>query len=545
MSVVDFPNNPLVGDTFQFGNITYRWDGLKWRAILREANTDYGVTLQELLDYTENSLDTIFPSMFNIEGDGSDETLKIQEMFDASSGKTIILKENAIYGITSVSIPSDVTLVCRNAIFSKVTPSGSFGITINNRARVDNLVLTTDGGSGERGVLVQGSGCRIGRIAVISSSTDSGIGFQMSGAYTLVDNDIGELKVQNFSTSCYVVGCLRSRLSNVLIDTYVTGCYLVDIEDFQLNGLIAKNISPNATGGPGNNGLLIESAAANNSTNNCHFKRINIQDSGEHGVRVGGMLTVKNLFFSGVATKNTGAAGAVAGGGSGFKVLMNDQPGTYHKNIVVDNLVVEDCSTIGSGVGNFAAVVLGLCDGVTVNNVIVRKADNAYSCWDGLSIYECRNVNITNASITDTRRFPVRMEGGLGANVPNIQEDIKITGASLSCASGITEPVIKFDTRDTTFSRITIEADVKGGSHALFADNGTLLNPFKDCSVDLKYSNPESTAGQPPVVHDNVILVNYKGPWYGTFLMNGKDGSFVQDNDGNVRIRKNDIWVTL
>lgn len=488
----------------------------------------------------------ITPAMFGIKGDGSDETARIQRMLDVSAGKKISLDANKTYGITAINIPDDVSIFGFNSKFRKIISDGNYGITIGNRVRADFISLDIVGGSADKGVRINGSLCSIGYIRVNSESVDSLYGINISSGSGAVGGlRIEKMTVNNFRSGILVFDAIESFFRNITITNYVTGLYVRDNVNCEYNGLLARTTSPSATGGAGENGLLMESGKEENGLRNCHFTNIRVQDSGEHGVRLGGLLPAQNLYFSDVRTFNTGAAGAGATGGSGFKALMFDQAGTYHKNIVVDGLVVEDCSTTGTGAGNFAGIVFGLCDGVTVNNAIVRNRNNTYSSWDAYNLYECKNVTMTGIMALNCRRHAIRMEGGLGAFVPNIQSDINISGASLQNHPTINEPVIKFDTRDTQFTRVNITGDVRYGSNAAVYDAGTLSTPFVKCNLDITYSDPLSTSGTPPVVNNNVIRLNYRGPWYGTFNMNGSDSSFVQDDSGNVRIRKAGAWVTL
>lgn len=488
----------------------------------------------------------ITPAMFGVKGDGSDETARIQRMFDVAAGKKVNLDANKTYGITSINIPDDVTIYGFNSTFRKLVSDGNYAITIGNRVRADVISLDLVGGASDKGIRVEGALCSIGYLRASSEAVDSQFGILINNSAGVIAGiRVEKMTVTNFRTGILVFDVIESFFRNITVTNYVTGVYIQDNKNCEYNGILARTTSPSATGGAGENGLLMESSREENGLRNCHFTNIRVQDSGEHGVRLGGLLAAQNLYFSDVRTFNTGAAGAGAGGGSGFKALMFDQPGTYHKNIVVDGILVEDCSTTGAGAGNFAGIVFGLCDGVTVNNAIVRNRNNTYSSWDAYNLYECKNVTMTGIRAVNCRRHALRMEGGLGAFVANEQSDINISGATLQNHPTINSPTIKFDTRDTEFTRVNITADVRYGSNAALYDTGTLPTPFVNCNLDITYSDPLSTAGTPPVVNNNVIRLNYRGPWYGTFNMNGSDSSFVQDDSGNVRIRKAGAWVTL
>lgn len=489
----------------------------------------------------------VFPSQFGIVGDGSDETTAIQAMFDAASGKTVVLDQAATYGINHITIPDDVTLRSYNSKFRKLVADNEYGIRIKERFKADTISLNTIGGSTDYGLRFQGNLCQVGYARCFSETIDSdrGIVIQSTTGFPLGGINIEKITSANFRSSILIFNVGESKFNKITVDTYVTGLYCRDIFNCEFDGILARNLSPSSIGTAGQNGVLVESSTATDSTHDCTFSNVDISDSGEHGFRVGGDLTCRDLSFYNIRTKNTGAAGAAATGGQGFKILMKDATGGYHKNMIIDGVHVEDCSTTGTGIGNFAGVSFGLINGITASNIIVKKGDNTYSAWHGLSIYECLNVKVDNLSATDCRQHALRLEGGLGVFVPNLMQNVSITNAYLENEASVNSAVIKCDTRDTELSRIDISARCRGGLQAVDYDTGTLPTPFVDCTLDIKYSEPLSTVGVPPIVNNNNILVNYKGPFYGSFNMNASDSSIVQDDAGNVRIRKTGAWSTL
>lgn len=489
----------------------------------------------------------VTPAMFGIIGDGSDETVKIQAMFDYAVGKTVYLDNESIYGITAkIIIPADVSLISYNSVFRMLISYADYAIEVGNRFDCDILSVSIVGGASNNGIRVKGALCNIGYLKATSDSASSlfGVRVYFDDSTVLSGNIIGKITTSNFTSGIQLFNCADSEFSNLTCVNYVTGVYIRDMARSKVTNLQTRTTNPAATGGAGNNGLLIESTIANDSTNNLYISNVFIQDSGEHALRVGGLIPVNTIYFNNIHTLNSGAAGAGATGGMGFKVLMNDVIGLFHKNIFVDGLLVEDCSTTGTGAGNFAGVSFGLCDGVKANNVIVRSKNNPYSCWHGLNLYECRNVDIKNISVTDCREYAVRLEGGLGAFVSNEMQDIHIDGVFKNEIT-VNSPTIKVDTRDTLFERVSINGFVQHGSNAAVYDTGTLGTPFIDCQLNITYKDPLSTAGTPPVTNNNNIRVNYKGPFYGTFALNASNSSIIQDDAGNVRIRKAGVWSIL
>ncbi|QDP52434.1 MAG: hypothetical protein Unbinned96contig1001_51 [Prokaryotic dsDNA virus sp.] len=533
---LDMNDNALINARRVFTeNLTYK--GQDFEAFL-ESITPVGVP-------TFSNI--ITPAMFDIVGNGSDETVKIQQMFDAASGKTIYLDDNATYGITLLTIPDDVSLVSYNSQFRKLVANTDYGIYVGNRFKADRLRISSGGGSSDKGIRITGNLVKIGYLSASSDAFDSewGIHFESTDGSVLGGIEIDKMTTTRYRTGSLIFNVAESQFNKSTTQDYIVGMYCRDVADVQVNGHIARFTSPSSPGTAGNNGLLIESTLSNYSTNNCVFNDIHVEDAGEHGIRLGGNVASSNLTFNNIKVLNSGAAGAGATGGAGFKALMKDETLTFHKNIIVNNLIVEDCSTTGSGLGNFAGVIIGLCDGVSLNNIIVRNKNNAFSCWDGLSLYECKNVNVTNFTALNCRRHGLRLEGGSGAFVSEEMTDINITSSTFQNESTVASSVIECDTLNTLFTRVNIQADVRYGSQAANYDTGTLPTPFVGCNLDITYSDPLSTAGNPPVTNNNIIRLNYRGPWYGAFNMNGSDSSLVQEDLGNVRIRKAGAWVTL
>lgn len=485
------------------------------------------------------------PAMFGAIGDGSNEQDKIQAMFNNAVGKVVVLEPSKTYGITNIAIPDDVVLISNFSKFIKLTPSSSYGIVVGNRFRADTLSLDVQGAIDDNGIRIAGSLADIGYVRVLSIAFDSQIGVYISSpSGTISGLNIRKITATRFRTSIYGVNITESEFSKLTANDYRTGVYFRDISNSKITGVLARFKSPSAMGGAGENGLLIESVSSSFATNNCTFEDIDIRDSAEHGVRIGGLVPSRNLQFTKVRTRNTGAGGATATGGQGFKILMFDQDGRYHQNITIDDIVVEDCSVTGNGIGNFAAVSFGLVDGLTLRGLIVRNRNQQFSAWHGLSLYECKNLNIENITILNTRQYCIRLEGGVGAFVQNLNENILIKNALLSQEPTISNFCIKAEPRDSIYRNIDIQANVRYGLAAFHTD-APGVGTYEDCCLDIKYRDQVGDLSTPAVRGADVWLLNYKGGFYGTFGMDVANGSIVQDDAGNVRIKKSGTWVTL
>ena len=175
--------------------------------------------------------------------------------------------------------------------------------------------------------------------------------------------------------------------------------------------------SANARYTPGHNGVLLE-VVKPGTGDGLVVDRLVVEDSGEHGFRIGGKETVAHTKFLHCTARRAG--------GTGFKTLPG--PGDVEGNsvrargVVFDHCTVEDAGQINRNTSGF---LIQRADDVRITAPIIRKKDRAYSCIEGLRMSGVRRARVTGASIRDTRQYGVHVDAEYG-NVENLHIDGEI-----------------------------------------------------------------------------------------------------------------------
>ena len=127
---INFPAAPSLNDTYIYGNISYKWDGISWIAS-NTGNTGTGVNPSFI-----NAKD------FGASGTGKDDTVAIQAAFAAAAAgniKTIIF--NGTFGVSSnLTIPDGIIItgegviqaVSSEVVFYLGNHSAVIGLTLQN-----------------------------------------------------------------------------------------------------------------------------------------------------------------------------------------------------------------------------------------------------------------------------------------------------------------------------------------------------------------------------------------------------------------------------
>jgi len=556
---VDNEGDPLQVGALYWNSVSseiFVWNGLVWVATNFNEFTPFiatGTTTARNLVTRE--ADVINVKDFGAVGDGvTDDTDEIQAALNAASGKVLLLGPKETYRITSITIPAGVTMVANGSVFRKKTASSSTAIRINGAFQTDFLSLSTPGSGTDRGIRVTTSNVKIDRIVCTSDSVDSntGIEFQSTDGSTLNNIYIGSMQVENFLAGILIYNVSVSEFNRVRVIRYRTGVYLRDVSHTNFNGAYLTLTSPSATGGPGQNGLLVESTLSSGSTNNLRFNNWTVVNAPEHGYRFGGQLTIQDVWLTNCRSTLSGNAGAVATGGCGFKVLgASSVTGQRHRDFFFENCIVEDVSTTGTGIGNFCGFLISIADNIHISNCSVLKRTNPFSCWHGYSFESVTGVFLTNNYCEDSRQHGLRVVASVYSSFPGwdgINKDISVVGGYYGLDTAANAPVLRLNADGATtpgsVENMTISgARFSGGNAAVRAETGlTYTNNY----FGLSYINSNALATQPPFLGLNDIVYNVIAPWSTAFGASGKDTSVYQDTtNGLVRIRKAGVWVTL
>jgi len=495
-------------------------------------------------------------------GSVADETANLQAALNAAAGSTLELSASATYNYTFLTIPQNTRVVSNGCKFNRISASTSHGIVIEAGVRIDRLYITTPGGSGgDKAVAIRGSNVLIDDMSVIASAQGivGGVNYAIEigsqPANTKLDNImIRALHVKYFSTGVFAKYVSRLSINYALIEYYRTGIYLRDVGSSELANVVCRLTGAAATGGPGENGLLVESTLASGTCNDLRFTNWSVANSPEHGYRFGGSLNITNVWLTNCRSALTGGGGAGATGGSGFKVLgYGGAGGERHTNFFFTNCEAQDVSTTGGGQGNFAGFLLGNTKNVHLTSCDVTARSNPYSCWHGISADSVRDLFITNSNVSAARQQVLRLSAGVNAAFPSTEgviDNVNIVGGVYSLAPGAATAV-RFDwdgyNSGGTISNVTITgATISGGLHALRSETGITTSGN---NLEFNYINCEAnpaTAVEPVVYGSPAGVLNITAPWLPlAFTPPAYNGSSWKDTSASPVVRefRESTWI--
>jgi hypothetical protein len=518
---------------------------------------------------------TVFtPAMFSILGNGTDETVKIQNMFNAAAGGIIICPTGLNFGFSSqLTIPASTTIITNGSIFTRSIASLTHGVVIEENVSIDVLVVLTPGGaSGEKSVLISGFNVSIGRLSLVATSegsfTSTNYGLEIEAAGQLGNIRIESCRIKNFRSAIFAKNIKGFYIESLEIENYRIGVYLRDITDSEFGPARIFGKSATLTGSAGENGLLVETSLSSNSTRNLAFNNWIVEDSGEHGFRLGGQLTMSNIVFNSCQSIRPGVAYTVGYasatawfGGCGFKALgATTVTGQRHKNIYFNNCSVIDGSInvgafpAGHGINNFTAFNVYCCDDVHINSCdVINSGLPAASAVQAIILGACNNVNINNFSCDATSRpalvindeAPGANDGwefgvnGLYINGGNL----KVIPSNTNC---IYIPAVRYAHTDWKIKNLS----VYGGRFAMRAETpGTGTLPT-DCVASITYQDSDSdeaTITSPIVNGAQFVRATVDGPWrVAAASPELKNGSiFIDSITGTIRRKASGSWAVV
>jgi hypothetical protein len=515
---------------------------------------------------------------FGIVGNGSDETIKLQYAFNAAIGKTIIFEAGKTYGYTQLTIKANTQVVTYGAVFNRLAASTSQGFIIENGVSVDELIITTPGGaSGDKGVLIKGSNVLLDKLSItaaaqgVYNSTNYALEIESIPSGTKLSNiTINNFYCKYFSAGMFIKNVELMTVQTALIEYYRTGVYLRDTSKSTFDNVTCVYTASTANGAPGENGLLVESTLFSGSCFNLKFTGWSVSNAGEHSYRLGGQLTIRDVYFDNCLSSQSGSAIVVNNpsatewhGGCGFKVLgATSVTGQKHQNIYFNNCTVEDINeTYGSfptghGTGNFAGFQIAVASNVHISNTSVQKRLNTnYSCGYAVELLASDHVYFTDVNFTDVY-FPARIyEQGSPGTYPGWDlpceyiylNNCLIQGrAALAWLFEISNAYQNFDHHDIYLHKCHLD----GGTHAVRINPITGTGSYLKIYIDIDYTNcsADPATAVEPVIYgsggNDVVVGNIRAPWHSAaYGPQMKDATIWQDTyQGSLYTRKSGFW---
>lgn len=487
---------------------------------------------------------------FGVRLSSDNQTDLIQQALNVAAQAQLQIEfEQGEYVIDSLIIPTGSRLKTNYAIFKNHTATSGRILTVQANVEIDVLNLTLAGGDNVSGMKLCGNNITIGLLSCQADKPSQyGVFIQSVDSSQLTNICIRESRIKNFKSAMPIFNVQQAVISNITIEQYVTGVYLRDVSQSYFEQANIYGTSVHSSGGAGNNGLLIESTLSSGSSHSLHFIGWNVRESGEHAYRLGGQLSIQDVWFTNCRAGKTGnAKNNQATGGCGFKVLgATSVRGQWHQNIYFDNCHVEDVNTSAKGQGNFAGFLISNVDNIHITNCSVIANNYTYSSWHAYSFESVTNLFLSNNLSDKARQHAIRFVAAtypdhLGWN--GVIKNVVIHGGSYAVVQDANSAAIYFTKGSGVAGQISeinmTGARIKGGVAAIRIES--YYTP-EDCYFDFSYSEPKSTEGAPPIL-GAPILFNIRSKWFGSYTPPAKDGStFTDSATGIIRERIAGTW---
>ena len=476
-------------------------------------------------------------------------------------GLELVFDKTKTYALSGGTWTPPRNLRTNGAIFLKKDNNTTYAIKTPDNFRCDSINLNCVGGaSNDAGVWVANSNTEIREINVTALTADTpGANGLFVGdtntANTRTNIKIYSINVNGFQLPMRVRNVTKSHFANGKLNNYIVGLYVQDIIDTSFSKWEIKGQSPSATGTAGNNGVLMEATIADKSCQNVTFWMVVVENSAEHGFRIGGSLTCMDISFDRCISRKPGSKpGNLSTGGAGFKAL--GVLGHEHRNIRWNKCKTEDGNFSGvSGVDNHSAWNIGFVIGWEMDACVLVNNEQAISGMQGLILFASSQGVVRDCRFVNTQRQCIKI---VTDNVevyprPGVK-DIQFIGGYYDSAT--TSIICTLEPQMATFQNIKFTNCTfsRGGGVALRCELpttvGESVGAYNNVVVGFEYINSPIANGVAtgnPAITDPHQLVrhHYVGPVYGAFTMPGADGSTELNSvTGVTKIRKAAAWVT-
>jgi hypothetical protein len=497
----------------------------------------------------QKNKDIIHAKDYGLIGDGSDETAKILALL-TNTGSLIVFEKNKTYGFKGTLNLYGNAILFNSAKLLNLEAHANWSVIIYaNTCILDEIFLTVQNNNGMR---VIESNVNINSIRVESVNESPLLGCMICplGETDYITNiKVKSISTKNFNSHVQVYRVTKSKVDVISMTNYVVGLYFRDCQDSHFSEVYARTLMSRGLGVAGQNAILFESVLGNNSTRNVSFDVVDVEDSAEHGIRLGGVYSIDNISFGFVRTRNTGAGSAATGGG-GFKILGGNRTNdfNYHTNIKIGTLVTEDCAAT-KGLNNFAALIISHAKHVHIGKHIVRAINKPVSARRGVHLASCEDISISsqsynkllgNAVLFFTNEDPAMVALDSVKNVRMLDlysdgnESDKVTAAIYFSGTVVKVSDIHIVCHNLKYNFVAYSVNVTTGS-------------YDNINLDVEFKALTDTTGLPPPVrlsaNSGEFLVNIRGPFFGTFGSSASNGSRWTDAKNDIYyLRKAAAW---
>jgi len=517
---------------------------------------------------------------FGAVGDGvTDDTVAIQAALDSGAGKNVTFESGKTYKYSILTIGENTTVQTFGSVFSRLSASTSHSVIINSGVTIDALTIITQGGAtGDRSVLILGNDVSIGGLSItadaegVYNSVNYAVEIESSPAGTKLSNiSVGNFYCKNFSTAFFIKNASFVDIKNGLVEYYRTAFYLKDVAESTFENVTCQYLGNAVNGTPGENGLLLESSLASDSTHNLVFKQWSVLNAGEHSFRLGGQLSICDIWFEDCVSEKSGSSilsgNLTSGewhGGCGFKVLGGNTTVTeFHRNIHFSRCGVIDCNTTygsyptGHGVNNFTPWLIVMAKNVHLDNCWTSKKDQSNVSRYGILATASDGVYLNSCSFRDIDLVPIRpyeetpVVGYDGSNLPLL--NFNVVGGVFEATTAIAgngiglyvEQNALYNHKNWILSGVTL---MGGALAARFETAG--VGSYENIHLNFTYMDSnvtEATHTTPVVSGAAYALLSATAPYRPSASSpSSLNGSTWQDTlGGEFKAKKAGAWTTL
>jgi len=324
-------------------------------------------------------------------------TLGVPVVFDGT--KTYVVDA------TSWTITAGARLRTNGCTFKNPTTntSNTVWLTVGDGCVIDELNIDMPTGVRRDRLLTIGADCKVGDITVTTTDVQATDSLDFAVRVLGDRTQVGVIKVTSYDHPVTIYQSDNVRVKGVDLTGYVRGLYIFECADLHVGRSHIRTASANASFTSGHNGVLI----SNDTTGASHditLEDHHIEDSGEHGMRIGGALTQSDIWIVRPHVKGVG--------GCGIKILGTDSitPTDRNGTIYLVDAIIEDCGTTALGSNEVGLLIMHV-DRVRITNPLVRKIDNTYSSYACLRAVATADLAVVNPHFADAETDGIWLDG--------------------------------------------------------------------------------------------------------------------------------------
>lgn len=317
----------------------------------------------------------------------TDETANLNTFFAEAAGKIADIGDTGIFLFTTLIIPANTTLRGRASLACTGTLTGSpISVQITAPFVAEALTITTPGTDSNLHLLqIDGDFLRIGDLVLYSAVERAGLGGAViTGSNIRIDRFRSRRVARPLQFQRTVGTAVQSEIAigSVDISGYIRGLAFTNCEQFSVGRYVIRGRDTRTFISPGYNGVLISTCR------NWSMGPGRIEDSGEHGFRIGG----SSAPWSGNTTDFVlGALQIARTGGCGLK--LNPGDGQRIMRGRVDAVVGVDVG-LGSTNGNTELVRITRSTDIEIGAIYAMADAYAQSCKAALTVNEITRLYV-------------------------------------------------------------------------------------------------------------------------------------------------------